>query len=89
MTKAAIKIQSAWRAFIVFSSCVSDLESPPCIGRMSFSHLSFPLPSQLILRYENQAATTIQSYWRRYYQCTNYSIIYYEVSELELHARFD
>ena len=46
-----------------------------CFLRTHVSH-----PSQLILRYENQAATTIQSYWRGYYESTNYSILYYEVS---------
>lgn len=41
----------------------------------------------LIKRYENKAATTIQAYWRRYWQSTNYSILYCEIIKIQAVVR--
>jgi hypothetical protein len=41
----------------------------------------------LIKRYETQAAVTIQAYWRRYWQSTNYSLIYFEVIKIQAFVR--
>jgi len=41
----------------------------------------------IIFKYETQASITIQKYWRRYFQATNYSLIYLDIVKIQAVVR--